>query len=232
VSTSHALVEDAFVRANDDCVVVKTWGGGPGYPAGRTEPGPDVTDVTVRNSTFWNMPWGNALEVGFELRAGRVSNLRFLNSDIIHVERGAALSVHNGETAEVRDVLFEDIRIEDARHKLLDLAVVFSQYSVDRPADPAERKRLYMDGAWDGVLRTPPGTEREHARHRGSIRGVTLRRVAVVDGPFPYSVIAGYDAEHPVEGVRFEGVTVHGRRVTGPADARLSLQHARDVTFR
>jgi hypothetical protein len=65
-----------------------------------------------------------------------VRDLRFLNSDIIHVERGAALSIHQGDDAEVRDVLFEDIRVEDARHKLVDLAVFYSQYSVDRPADP------------------------------------------------------------------------------------------------
>jgi polygalacturonase len=152
VATSHAVVEDSFVRANDDCVAVKTWGGDPGYPEGRAERGPDVADITVRNSTFWNMPWGNAIEIGFELRAGAVRDLRFLNSDIIHVERGAALSIHQGDDAEVRGVLFEDIRVEDARHKLVDLAVVYSQYSVDRPADPEERRRLYMNGAWDGVL--------------------------------------------------------------------------------
>jgi hypothetical protein len=32
----------------------------------------------------------------------------------------------------------------------------------------------------------------------------------VVDGPLPFSVIAGYDAEHAVENVRFENLTVHG----------------------
>jgi hypothetical protein len=232
VATSHAVVENSFVRANDDCVVVKTWGGGPRYPGGMQAAGPDVSDILVRNSVFWNMPWGNALEIGFELRAARVRGIRFVDNDIIRVDRGAALSIHNGEGAEVSDVLFEDIRIEDARHKLLDLAVVFSQYSLDRPAEQAERTRLYMQGAWDGVLRTPPGAEAEHARHRGTIRNVTLRNVAIVDGPVPFSVIAGYDDAHRVEGVRFENLTFHGRRVRDAQGAKLSAEHARGITFR
>jgi hypothetical protein len=89
-----------------------------------------------------------------------------------------------------------------------------------------------MNGAWDGVLacrRAPRASTRATA---GRIRNVTLRGVAVVDGPLPFSVIAGYDAEHAVENVRFENLTVHGRRVTTPAGARLSVEHARGVTFR
>jgi hypothetical protein len=40
VATSHAVVEDSFVRANDDCVAVKTWGGDPGYPGSRPSAAP------------------------------------------------------------------------------------------------------------------------------------------------------------------------------------------------
>ncbi len=223
VATSRVMVENTFVRANDDCVVVKTFNG-----AGK---GPDVRDITVRKSVFWNMPWGNAIEIGFELRAARVEKILFDDIDIIRVERGAALSIHNGDAAVVEDVEFRNIRIEDAQHKLIDLAVVYGQYGADRPPQD-QRAARYMRGAWDGVLRFPPEEAAERARFRGQIRNIRFKNIHVVDGKFAFSVIAGFDADHTVENVTIEGLIVHGRPVRRAEDARLSVAHARGVAVR
>jgi hypothetical protein len=220
VSSSDVMVENVFVRANDDCVVVKT----------RNDI--DVRDITVRKAVFWNMPWGNAVEVGFELVAARVERIRFEDIDIIRTERGAALSIHNGDRAEVRDIVFENIRIENALHKLIDLAVVYGQYGADRPKSPEERTRRYMRGAWDGVLRCPSGELAECAKHRGTISGITFRDIDVVEGALPFSVIAGFDASHGVEDVRIENLRHEGRRIRDAAGAKLSIQHAKRVTVR
>lgn len=223
VSTSRAVVENTFVRANDDCVVVKTFGG-----AGKA---PDVRDITVRKSVFWNMPWGNAIEIGFELRADRVEKILFDDIDIIRVERGAALSIHNGDAAVVEDIEFRNIRIEDAHHKLIDLAVVYGQYGADRPPQD-QRAARYMRGAWDGVLRYPPEEAAERAKFRGQIRNIRFKNIQVVDGKFAFSVIAGFDDSHAVENVTIEGLTVHGRPVRRIGDARLSVSHSRGVVVR
>lgn len=228
VGCQDVRIANSFVRANDDCIVIKTWKGTDKYPS-NPEVGPDVSDIAVSNCVFWNMPWGNALEIGFELRAKSVRDVRFTDCDIIHVERGAALSIHNGDYATVENILFDNIRVEDARHKLIDLAVFLSQYSVDRPTDPAERKRRYKNGAWDGVLWVYPGEEAKYAANRGKIRNVTFRNIAVVDGPLPFSLISGFDAQHAVENVVIENLTYLGRPIRNLEDGKFFVENVRGI---
>lgn len=48
-------------------------------------------------------------------------------------------------------------RVEDARHKLIDFALLYAQYGPDRPADRAEiAARMDPGGAGDGMLRGQP----------------------------------------------------------------------------
>lgn len=231
VGTSHVRIKNCFVRANDDCIVIKTWAGNDLYPR-QKDAGPDVEDITVTNSVFWNMPWGNALEIGFELRCKTIKDITFSDCDIIHVERGAAMSIHNGDFATVRNIRFEDIRVEDARHKLIDLAVFFSQYSVDRPTDEAERKQRYKNGVWDGVLWVYPGEEALYAPNRGKIENIVFKNIQVTDGPVPFSVLAGYDGQHAVENVTIENLKINGKKVTNATDGKFHLEHTKGVIFR
>ena len=223
VSSSDVLVENVFVRANDDCVVVKNM----------VDDNKDIRNITVRKSVFWNMPCGNAIEVGFELRGAMVQELRFEDIDIIRVERGSAISIHNGDLATVQNVVFDNIRVEDARHKLIDFAVVYGQYGPDRPQSAEDRTRL-MDrgGAWDGVLRVPPQERAERAKFRGHIRDIRVTNLHVVDGSLPYSEIAGFDKDHAVENVVIQGMQFMGRPIRNAADAKLSVDEARGVVFK
>jgi hypothetical protein len=217
VSSSDVIVENVFVRSNDDCVVVKNM----------VDNNNDIRNITVRKSVFWNMPCGNGIEVGFELRGATVQELRFEDIDIIRVERGSAISIHNGDSATVQNVVFDNIRVEDARHKLIDFAVVYGQYGPDRPQSAEDRRRL-MDpgGAWDGVLRVPPSERAERAKFRGVIRNIRVTNLNVVEGSLPFSVISGFDKDHPVEKVVIEGMKYLGRPIRSAADARLSLDYA------
>ena len=218
VSSSNVLVENVFIRANDDCVVVKNM----------MDKG--VRNVTVRNAVFWNMPCGNGIEIGFELRTTPVREIRFQDIDIIRVERGAAISIHNGDSALVEDVVFDNIRVEDARHKLIDFAVLYGRYgAVDRPdrsrpSDPG--------GAWDGVIRLDPEERAMRAKNRGRVRNVRVTNLHVVDGALPYSIIAGYDKEHPVENVVIENLRYLGRPLRTAAEGKFSVDHAPGFVIR
>jgi hypothetical protein len=223
-------IESSFVRANDDCIAIKTFGD-ESYPGQGPSPGRDVRSIRVTGSVFWNMAWGNALEIGFELRAPSVSGILFQDCDVIHVERGATFSIHNGDAATVSDVRFEDIRVEDSRHKLIDLAVFLSQYSTDRPADREEIRRRYMDGAWDGVLRVTPEQKPVYAASRGHIKGVLFKDIAVVDGGLPFSILSGFDAEHAVEDVALDNLTFHGQPLRDAEQARFFVENARGIRF-
>lgn len=232
VGTSKVRVRDCFLRNNDDNIVVKSFSINPETYYSQPGKGRDVTDILVERCVIWNMPWGNAFEIGFELRCKTVNDITFRDCDLIHVDRGAALSIHNGDEATVENIVYENIRVEDAPHKLIDLAVFWSQYSTDRPATQEERTRQYMQGAWDGVLRVPPGQQVAYARNRGKIRNIVFRNIAVTDGQFPYSILYGYDAQHPIENVRFEKLTIHGRPVRSLKEGRFSVENATGIVWK
>jgi len=222
VSSSDVLIENIFVRTNDDCVVVKNLRD------------VDTHSITVRHAVLWNMPTGgNGLEIGFESRNHRIHNVRFEDIDIIHVERGAAISIHNGDAATIEDVTFDDIRVEDARRKLVDFAVVYAQYGADRPAtDEENSRRLDTGGTWDGLLSYAPNEKAERAKYRGHIRDIRVTNLHVVDGSLPYSILAGFDAEHAVENVTIEGLQYLGRPVRTPEEGRFVIENAPGFVFK
>ncbi|MBC8112479.1 MAG: hypothetical protein H7Y04_15620, partial [Verrucomicrobia bacterium] len=231
VATSHVKIKDCFLRNNDDNIVLKCWGGNDKYPRNAPK-GSDMTDIEISDCVIWNMPWGNALEIGFELRCDKISNVSFKNCDIIHVDRGAVFSIHNGDYASVENILYENIRIEDAMHKLIDLAVFLSQYSLDRPQDEQVRKKNYKQGAWDGVQQVPAGEEKKYAMNRGFIKNITIRNIEVSDGQFPFSIISGFDAEHRIENVSIENLRIHGKKIKNATEGRFFIENAVNVTFK
>ncbi len=130
VGSQHVLVDGCFIRTKDDCIAVKA---GVGY-FGKLDTGENVDDVVVQNSVMWNGVWGNALEIGFETRTDTIKNITFKNIDIIHVEGLAegTFTIHNGDRAVVKNVRYEDIRVEDSHGYLIDFKILNSQYSKDK----------------------------------------------------------------------------------------------------
>lgn len=108
-------------ESDEFCIPTSNWHntdiGTPGI-AGRAYYGRGRTDCfsnTVTNTTMWNLSWGNAVELGFELECDQVHDITIANCDIIHVEGGSALSIHNGDAADVHDIAWENIRVEDTK---------------------------------------------------------------------------------------------------------------------
>ncbi len=224
VRSRNVEVSHCFIRTRDDCIAVKTaWD----YPGSE-----GAENIDVHDCVFWNGAWGNGLEIGFELRSDYVRKVTFRDCDMIHVEDGAVLSIHNGDVSTVEKILFEDIRVEDARQKLIDLDIFYGRYSLDRPDDPEERDRRYLHGAWDGVLYLTPRERKEHAGNRGHIRDVTFRNIQVVDGIFPFSIIYGWDRDHQVEDIVIEDLIVHGKKITSLGDAKLYIENARNIEIK
>jgi hypothetical protein len=125
----------------DDCIAIKSMG--------RDEPAADCEDIEVEHCIFWNAAWGNALEIGFEVRSDYVRNIVFSDNDIIHVQMGAVFSIHNSDSATVENVLYKNIRVEDARQKLIDLGIMRSLWSLDGPSTREEQQQQWLLGAWD-----------------------------------------------------------------------------------
>lgn len=222
VRSRKVRVSDCFVRTKDDCVAIKAH---LNYPESVI-----VDDVLVEKCMFWNAAWGNGLEIGFELQCAEVKNITFRDCDIIHVESGAVFSIHNSDKATVKNILFENIRVEDARHKLVDLAIFRSRYCTDGSSDPEYIKQNYLDGAWDGVLKVPEKDRAYHAQFRGKIENVQFKDISV-EGTFPFSIIAGFDQSHQVSNVTFSNITINGNRIKSLDALKLYTENTGKITI-
>lgn len=224
VSSRDVSIDDCFLRTKDDCIAIKAFGDKTGSD--------DVEHVRVKNTVLWNAEWGNALEIGFELRTSGIRDVQFENCDIIHVERGGTFTIHNGDWATIEDIRYDDIRVEDSRDKLVDFWVGLSIYSGDCPYEFSrmnpKRKRSPL-GQW-----IPESAEElaQHLPHRGCIRNVHFRNIKVLGPELPRSILHGFGPDHDVSEVVFENVTFQGKEILDAKSMNLTVEETRNLTFR
>jgi hypothetical protein len=221
-------VSRSFLHNNDDCIAIKAMG--------EVAEG-DVDGVEVADTVLWNAKAGNALEIGYELRAKSIRNIVLRNCDVIHAE-GAAMSIHNGDAATVSNVISENIWVEDAPKRLIDIAIGLSIYSADCPRqyhrmnpqrEPVPKEMRSPRGAW---FRLPGDDLEARRRNRGKVENVVFRNIRVLTtSPGSVRQFIGYDDEHAVRGVTVEGLWIEGRQVLSAEEGGFYLEHAKEVRF-
>lgn len=202
--SSNITIKNAFVMNNDDCVVIKAFDNIRVQDAHRSHWNKSIDNILVEDCIFLNGGAGNAIEIGHELRTEMVSNVVFRNIDILAVHGlGAALSIHNCDRALVRDILFEDIRIEHCYDKFIDVRVMRSQFGHD-----------IVRGLIKNVL----------------FRNIQL---AYSNSNYGYTVslISGYGKEHLTEDIVFEDLSLNGKIVTQAEDIELCIRDVKNVKF-
>jgi hypothetical protein len=194
----RVLVEDCFVRSFDDSLVIK--GLRPADSEGGHVP---LSDIVFRNCVVWN-DWGRALEIGAETQADIIEDVVFENIDVVHyVHR--ALDIQHCDRALIRNVRFENIRVEDA---------ITEGAGIENPKyDPGNASEV-------GTLIELIIYKIMYSRdpERGQIQNVSFKDIAVTGEDTPNSNFLGYDDDHAIEGVRIENLTIHGKRITNPED--------------
>jgi len=237
-ASQDVTVKNSFLRTNDDCIVIKALSLNRNnlYPK-LLVPNMDVVRILVEGCVVWNMAYGNPFEIGFELICNKVSDIIFRDCDVImQYDRGAVFSIHNSDNAIVENILYDNIRVENANlhtnHKMFDLAILFSSWSYDRFADRELIRKYRFNDSWDNLLPILPGTEEFHASHRGQIRNIRFRNIQILDGCLPYSVINGYDKDHIVENVTFENITVKGEKIINEKELKLFSKYAEDIKIK
>lgn len=101
-NSREVTVERCFIRTLDDLIVVKT-------DAGQGE----SRGIVARNCVLWNEV-AHALSIGAELRQN-VEDVRFTDCDVIHDKgREWTLRVYHCDSARIRNVRFENLRIEES----------------------------------------------------------------------------------------------------------------------
>ena len=135
VGSQNVRITDCFLRTNDDCVAVKSVNYGAGEDAddpNRVDWRGDVRNILVERCVLHNDRAGNVLEIGFETQCDVIENVVFRDCDVIAAHGyGGVFTIHNGDRATVRDVLYEAIRVEHAFDFLVDIRVLHSRYSSD-----------------------------------------------------------------------------------------------------
>jgi hypothetical protein len=201
VGSRDTVVEDCFLRDNDDCVAVKAVDYNAAREQLRGDWLRDVVNLRVRRCVCYNDSAGNALEIGFETRCESIRDIVFEDIDIIGAHgNGGVFTIHNGDRATVSDVTYRDIRVEHFWDLIVDLRVLKSRYSKDDRRGTIRNVRFERISAIEDRFNTP-------------------------------SLIGGYDAEHPVEDVVFDDVRFGEKRVANADDLHLFTRNARGIVF-
>jgi len=208
-------VSDSFVRAFDDALVIKGL-----KPPKNSFDGRPVQNVRFRRCVVW-CDWGRAMEIGAETCAPEISGSTFEDCDIVRTTH-IAMDIQHGDRAAVRNVRFENVRVEiDDRNPLPRL-----QQSREEkyPADAGDYCPALMVIV---IYKTHYSRDTE----RGTVRDVLFKDISVF-GRVPPSSFRGFDAAHGVENVTIQNLRFNGQPLRDAAAARLTIgPHVRGVQF-
>ncbi|MDP9048133.1 MAG: glycosyl hydrolase family 28 protein [Bacteroidota bacterium] len=126
VSCKDFLINDCFIRTRDDCVSIKSEIGNPRFPVKDI----NTDSISVLNCLLVGWQHADGVTLGFELQGGSVQNVLVKNCDILSA-RGqgrtgghAALSIVCDGPSEVKNVRFDNIRVEnEIEYKNLELII-------------------------------------------------------------------------------------------------------------
>lgn len=202
----RVTVADSFIRTSDDSVTLYNhrwdiWG--------------NTRDIVVKDSTLW-ADVAHAVMIGIHgntptpahpepevLERIRFSNIDILDHDEDDPEYEGAIGIMAGDDNLVRDVTFEDIRVDRIE----------------------EGKLFNLHIAYTPKYNTSPGRGIENIL----LKNISFTG----EGAPSASVMYGYDAQHKVRNIVIDNVTVGGRKLTAPEINLLDIgQFVEGVSFK
>ncbi|MCY3022850.1 MAG: glycosyl hydrolase family 28 protein [Planctomycetota bacterium] len=217
-NSENITVRDCFVRSYDDSLVVKglKWKGNDSY---HERP---ARHIRFSGCVLWN-DWGRAAEIGAETSAPEVSDVVFEDCDVIH-NTHIALDIQHGDRAAVRDIRFQDIRVEVDQNN-------------PRPRMQAKPGETYAPGApnYSPELLVIVIQKNFYSQddQRGNVRDVLFKNILVTGPRMLESSFRGFDPEHNVGGVTVENLRFNGELLKKALDAHIRIgNHVQDVLFK
>ena len=202
VGSHNVLIENCFLRCNDDCVVVKSVSYHDTENDSQTDWRRNVNNIVVQKSVMYNDKAGNVMEIGFETQADKIENIIFRDIDVIGAHgEGGVFTIHNGDRAVISNIVYEDIRVEHYYDKLVDIRIMFSRYSKDM-----ERGKVKNI-------------------HFKNIQTVEDRFNCI-------SFAGGFDSEHNIEGITFENFRIGDKKINSEDDLNMYCKYAKDIKFK
>lgn len=180
-SCKDVKVTGGFVRTFDDSLVVKN------TDRGNTE------NITFDNVVVWT-DLAQSMEVGFETNGKVMKDITFKNITVLHNYHKAAMSIHNCDDADITNVVYESITIEDA--KMLG----------DNQNDGLEDYLIDITIAYN--------INWSKSGERGTISGVRFENIKILD--MADSIVCrinGESAQKNVRNVTVKGVEINGVKI-------------------
>ena len=179
-ASSNVLYDRVFCRNSDDCTTA--------YATRKGFTG-SVRNIRMTNSTLW-ADVAHPIMIGLHGNPAvgdSIVGLRYDNIDILcqaeqQMEYQGCMAINCGDGNYVKDVLFDNIRIEQLHQGSL----------------------LQVRVGWNQKYCTAPG---------GGVENVVFRNIRYYGQPSYPSVISGYDQQHGVKDVTFEGLKINGRTI-------------------
>jgi hypothetical protein len=197
------------VRSWDDSLVVKN------YPRGENHNVQGSTEnILFENCIVWT-DLAQSMEIGYECVGETLTNVTFKNITVVHALHKPVISIHNAHNAQITNILYDGITIEDAsmgggdagtNRQLIDITVAYS-------------------GTWSDqnhLLATNPDGSRKYVE-LGGVDGVTIKNVTVLSGGNNLSLRfmgsvdtrAGFgNSVHYVKNVTIENLVIKGVKIT------------------
>ena len=194
-ASSNVLYDRVFCRTSDDCTTA--------YATRKGFEG-SVRNVCMRNSTLW-ADVAHPIFIGLHgaaagphpERRDTIEHLRYENIDILgqaepQVDYQGCLAINAGDNNLVRDVVFDNIRIEQLQQGcILQVKVGFNAKYCKAPGMGVEDVTFRNVRYYGPTLASDQG-----------------------EGPRPsLSIINGYNEQRKVRNITFEGLKINGRKV-------------------
>lgn len=203
-NSANCVLRNSFLRNYDDCVVVKgliRWSER------------DVENILAENCVLW-CDWGRALEVGAETCAKVMQNITFKNCDVIHSTH-IAMDIQHTDAADVRQVTFEDIRVEyDDRYDMPSLQNEKGEvyHNADSEFMPSLMVLQLEKGMWS------------QQKGLGTMRDIRFRDIKVFSNRIPPSYFINTNDSSPVEHVTIENLVINDKTIETIPETGISVR--------
>lgn len=145
-SCQNVTCRASFVRTWDDALVVKN------YPlwSNRNIEG-TTKKIKFSDCIIWN-DLAQSMEIGYETVGQVMEDITFENIVVIHNYHKAVISIHNGNNANIKNVTFKDIVVEDASMGKGDGKNVLIELTCEFSSTWSTQHKVTSLGSIDGVL--------------------------------------------------------------------------------
>lgn len=165
----------------------------------------DVKNILVQRCVIWNAEPGNGIEIGYGLQCKEVCDLTFRDCDIIHCEYEGNMGGSAISIHQADSAWIHDIHYEDIRVE--DVAQKLFDIKV-----------LDCKYTWDAV--------------KGNVTDIYFKNIKVLNGPFPVSLISGYELRHTESrphDIHFEDIEILGHKCESVLDMHMVVELAHDI---